>query len=152
MRATPEERRARATEIGARIAAARDAAGYRNATRFAAAIGADRNSVGRWERGEVVPDALFLEAISRVVRVSADYLLRGETPPEWTSTIATWQATPTGSRASAEALAFVRSLPVAGYVPSLRFLDLALVAFEHGLTPTEAAAAARETEIAARPR
>lgn len=136
----------KAAAIGRRIAEARASSGWTNATKFAAAIESDRNSIGRWERGEVVPSALNIEAISRVTRVSADWLLRGEATPEWSAVIDEWQRT--RSRAPADVVAFFRSLPLAGYVPSLRFLDLAFTAWEHGLAAAEVVQIARETETA----
>jgi transcriptional regulator with XRE-family HTH domain len=144
VRPSREERAQRAAEIGARIAQARIGSGWTNVTRFAAKIGTDRNSVGRWERGEVLPDALSIEAVSRVTRRSADWILRGEASPEWAETIEAWRKGATGSRAPDAAVGFIRSLPLAGYIPSLRFLDLVFLAYEHGLTPDQALTMAGE--------
>ena len=141
---TPEEKR-RAIEIGGRIRAARESTGL-NATVFARTAGVDRNSVGRWEKGKSIPEALHLEAIASTARVSIDWLVSGETTPEWTTAIATWRAeTP---RATDDAVLFIRSLPLAGYRPSSTFLDIALLAFEKGLTPQQVVGVARETETA----
>lgn len=137
----------RRKEIGRRIAQAREGSGWTNITKFAAAIGSDRNSVGRWERGESVPEAHNLEAIGRITRHSVDWLLRGEVTPEWTALIDAWRRdTP---RATDAVVGWIRGLPLAGYVPSRRFLDLALTAHEHGLTPEQAVTMAQENVTAA---
>jgi len=139
---SPAARRA----IGARIGAARAAAGYgANASAFARAIGVAPNTVYRWESGEIVPDVWRLESISRVCRVTMDYIVRGEAAPSATEALEAWRATPRGQTASPAALAFLRSVPLAGYVASPAFFDLLLLAYEQGLSPEEAATAARVT-------
>jgi len=144
MRPSRKERDQRAAEIGARITEARESAGWTNKTTFAAKVGTDRNTVGRWEKGESVPDALLLDAVSRITLRSADWILRGEAAPEWSETIEKWRKTPTGSRAPDAALGFIKSLPLGGYTPSMRFLDLVFTAWEHDLKPDEAVQMAAE--------
>jgi len=114
-----EERQPRAAEIGGRIAQARNDSGWTNITRFAAEIGSDRNSVGRWERGEVLPDALSIEAVSRVTGRSADWILRGDPSPGWTAAIEAWRATPTESSSFGAVDRLFSSLPPARRLPAV---------------------------------
>lgn len=138
--------------IGARIHEARIAAGYGdNASEFAREIGMAPNSVYRLEAGKMEPKVPTLERISRVCRVSMDWLVRGETTAGATSALDAWRATPRGASASPGAVAFLRSLPLAGYAATPAFFDLALLAYETGLTvsgeePETIAAAIKATE------
>jgi transcriptional regulator with XRE-family HTH domain len=145
-RMTSEEYLRRAAEIGARIKEARVRAGYTNATLFGAEIGIDRNNIYRWERGGGLPDVLALDAIARVTRTPADWILRGEVTPEWADTIERWRQTANG--VSDKALAFIRSVPLHNYRPSPGALDLLLTAFRYGLSPEQALAAASVNETA----
>ncbi len=139
----PEYEKQRAVEIGARIRLARENAGMSNATKFAKDADVDRNSVGRWEKGVVMPDLLNIETVARLTRVSIGWLISGESSPEWSQMIDEWKKTQ--PRATDAAVSFLRSLPVSGYVPSTTFLDIALLAFEKGLTPGEVMQIGRET-------
>jgi transcriptional regulator with XRE-family HTH domain len=66
--------RAATTSLGARIRAARDAAGMTQAA-LAEASGAAPNTVARIERGEQEPSAQLLGRIAVALGVSADHLL-----------------------------------------------------------------------------
>ena len=103
--------------------------------------------MGRWERGDGLPDALNIEAISRVCGVSADWLLRGVPPSQASEVFARWRASPRGMTASEVALLFLETLPLGSWTPSLVFYDLALLAFEQGLSQEEAVDAARVTAL-----
>jgi transcriptional regulator with XRE-family HTH domain len=133
-----------AEEIGARIRRVRELSGY-NATRFAELIEADRNTVGRWERGAGLPDALNVEAISRVCRVSADWLLRGEASPQVAAVFTAWRSKRTDVDERAQL--FLETLPLRDWIPTPVFYDLALLAYQQGLTQDEAIDAARVTEM-----
>lgn len=138
---TPEARRA----IGQRIAEARAAIGTANASLFADQLGVRPNTVYRWERGELVPSIFTLYRIAQLAGVTMEWLVGGtETPAD--PHLERWIRTPTGQTAPAEALAFLRSLPLRGYVPSDLFWDLALTAWRAGLAPDDASRAARTTE------
>lgn len=143
MENTPEIR----AEIGARIGEAMVAAGYGQnmASAFARAVGVSPNTVYRWCSGAMVPDFWALEAISRVCRVSIDWIVRGEPSASTSEALDQWRKTPRGASATPAAVAFLRSLPLAGYVASPAFFDLALLAYEQGLTAPEAVAAAKLT-------
>jgi transcriptional regulator with XRE-family HTH domain len=145
-RRDPEKTRQAAAALGARIRRVRETSGY-NQTRFAELIEADRNTVGRWERGDGLPDALNIEAISRVCGVSADWLLRGVPPSQAAETFKEWRESPHGRAASQEALLFLETLPLGVWTPSRTFYDLALLAFEQGLSQEEAIDAARVTAM-----
>jgi transcriptional regulator with XRE-family HTH domain len=138
---TPESRKA----IGDRIQRARLSAGYENAAEFARHVGVSPNTIYRWERGDVSPDIFRLESVSRVARVSTDWILRGSRQ-DASGPLETWLDTPRGRSASESAKQWLRELPIGGFVPSPAFFDLALLAFEQGLTPEEAVLAARFTE------
>ena len=134
-------------QVGQRIQRARLGAGYTVAAEFARACGVQPNTVYRWERGDLVPDIFRLEQIATVARVSTDWLLRGDAPSAAPASLEAWRLTPRGQTASSDAMAFLRSLPLGGYEPpSAVFWDLALLAHEQGLTPSDAALAARLTE------
>lgn len=134
------------TAIAERIKSARIAAGYENAAAFARDVGVQANTIYRWESGLIVPDIFRLEAIARVCRVSADWLLRGVCPLQDREILRAWRDTRKGQTASEPAMAFLEALPLEGYTPSFAFYDLALVAFEHGLSPEDAARGSRFTE------
>jgi transcriptional regulator with XRE-family HTH domain len=138
---SPENRRA----IGARIASARLSAGYENASEFARHVGVSPNTIYRWERGEVAPSIWQLESVSRVSRVTTDWILRGSRQ-DASERLDAWLETPRGRSAGEGARAWLRELPIGGFVPSDVFYDLALLAFEQGLSPDEAVVAARFTE------
>jgi transcriptional regulator with XRE-family HTH domain len=146
-RLTQDEERLR-HEIGERIALARANAGYSNASAFARRVGVDRNTLQRWEKGENAPDALNLAAIVATCNVSADWILRGQVAPAAREVLEAWYQTKRGESAPAEARSFLESLPIGGYTASFLFYDIALTAFEHGLSPEAAAAAARVTTTA----
>jgi transcriptional regulator with XRE-family HTH domain len=138
---TPENRKA----IGGRIATARLSAGYENASEFARHVGVSPNTIYRWERGEVAPSIWQLESVSRVARVTTDWVLRGSRE-DASARLDAWLATPRGRSASEAARIWLRELPIGGFVPSDVFYDLALLAFEQGLSADEAVVAARFTE------
>lgn len=131
--------------IGARIRQAREAVGLHNASEFGRRVGVTPTTVYRWERGAVVPDIFNLADIARVTRTTMEWLVTGEERPENTA-LRDWLETETGKSAPPEAVAFLSSLPLLGYRPSSLFYDLALVAWRNGLTPEEAARAAKVTE------
>lgn len=139
---TPEAR----AEIGERIQRARVAAGYTVAAEFARACGVQPNTLYRWERGDIAPDIFRLESIGRAARVSTDWLLRGAPPVAASRVLAAWKASARGASARPAAIAFLEALPLEGYEPSFMFYDLALLAFEQGLSPEAAALAAKFTE------
>jgi transcriptional regulator with XRE-family HTH domain len=145
---TMEDTRGNRAALGERIALARVNAGYTNASKFAVSIGVDRNTLYRWESGAVAPDVFNLESVAAATRVSCDWLLRGAIASSAQEVLSRWYETPRGKSASEGARVFLESLPLHGYVPSFGFFDLALMAYENGLSPTEAAQAARETETA----
>lgn len=141
---TPENRAA----IGERIARARAAAGLTNASAFARDIGVVPNTVYRWEKGELAPDIWSLESIASACRVTTDWLLRGVGAGDVADVLLAWKHTPRGASASAEALTFIESVALPGYVPSPTFYDLLLFAFEQGLRGDEAVRAAKTTTTA----
>lgn len=138
---TPEARK----EIGERIARARLTAGYENAAEFARLVGVQPNTLYRWERGDLVPSIWYLEGVSRIARVSSDWILRGTAEPRL-EILEEWRRTPRGQTATEAQLSFLRALPLEGYTPTLRFYNLALSAIEEGLSPADVALAARVTE------
>lgn len=60
--------------IGSRIAIARKAAGL-NQEELAAAVGVHRQTISRYERGVLVPDANEICAMVSTLNCSADFLL-----------------------------------------------------------------------------
>lgn len=134
--------------VGGRVKAARIGAGYESAADFAKAVGVGSNSVYRWETGRIVPDIFSLGAIARACRVTTDWLIHGEGVHSAVTieALARWRATHRGRGASDDALRFLESLPLDGYTPTHAFYDLALIAFENGLDPKEAASGARFME------
>lgn len=139
---TPEARQA----IGARIREAREACGYANASIFADDIGVRQNTVYRYERGEIVPSIFSLYRVARATGVTMEWLLTGDGIDDLTSDVLdAWLRTPVGQTASGDAVAFLRGLPLRGYVPSPLFYELALTAWRAGLTLDEASRAARTT-------
>ena len=138
---TSENRKA----IGERIATARLSAGYENASEFARHVGVSPNTIYRWERGEVAPSIWQLESVSRIARVTTDWILRGSRQ-DASARLDEWLKTPRGQSAKEPARIWLRELPIGGFVPSDVFYDLALLAFEQGLSPDEAVVAARFTE------
>ena len=102
---------------------------------FARRIGADRTTVGRWEKGIGAPDAVHLRAISDVTGAPADWLLRGFVAPSWRETYDAWVATANPTRA---ARIWLESLPLEGYEPAAVFYSYALTAYQHGLSITKA--------------
>lgn len=146
-RRTVEDSEATRIAVGRRIAEARAASPFAgNASAFARAVGVQPNTVYRWEDGAVVPDIFRLESIARVCRVSSDWLLRGAEDVTAHEALDQWLAGPRGQLAAPGAVRFLRSLPLAGYRPSPQFWDLALIAYESGLSPDDAATAARASD------
>lgn len=134
--------------IGARIQQARLAAGYHVQAQFCRAVGTDPPTLHRWERGQMVPGSAHLYEIAKVSRVSMEWLMDGE--EHASAELLRWLETPKGKAAPPEARSFLAGLPLLGYRPSTLFYDLALVAWEAGLTPDEAARAAKQTARRAR--
>ena len=60
--------------IGSRIALVRKAAGL-SQTELGEKIGANKQTVSRWERGLRAPDGEYLRAITDICGCSADFLL-----------------------------------------------------------------------------
>jgi transcriptional regulator with XRE-family HTH domain len=140
-----EEKTNARTEIGARIARARLAAGFENGADFARACGVVPNTLYRWERGELVPDVFKIDVIARLTGVTLDWLIRGaETTTH--AALRDWRATPRGATAPDPAVRFMESIPLEGYSPTPTFYDLVMIAWEAGLTPGEAFLGARFTE------
>lgn len=140
---TPESRR----QIGARIGQARISAGYENAAEFARQVGVQPNTIYRYESGRIVPDIFTLERLARVARVSMEFILRGPREDHGRSPVLDrWLATPRGSTVRPDAVAFLERLPLNGYTPTPAFYDLALLAYEQGLSPEDASLSARFTE------
>lgn len=139
---TPESRK----EIAERIRRARLSAGYENTSEFARLVGVQPNTIYRAESGLNVPDIFTLEGISRVARVTIDSLIRGQEPSRGHKVLQEWLLTPRGASASEAAIAFLEALPLGGYTPTHGFYDLALFAYEQGLSGEDAALAARFTE------
>lgn len=104
----------------------------------------DINQLHRWARGEAVPSLRALVDIALVAGVSLDWLATGREPNP--TVFADWLETPTGAATTPRERAFLRSLPLHGYQPSLAFYDLALQAFKLGLEPERASALARTTD------
>lgn len=65
------------TELGARIATARELKGL-NQSDLARALGVASQAVWRWEQGRVTPGAARLVEIADVTGVTLDWLLRGD--------------------------------------------------------------------------
>lgn len=63
-----------ADHIGTRLRAVR---GNWTQQEFASRMGTDKNTIGRYERGERVPDAVFLARLRKVSGVSLDWLICG---------------------------------------------------------------------------
>lgn len=61
--------------LGARLRLSRKAMSQGELARR---LGVDKNSVGRYERGERVPDASYLEAFAALTEVSIDWLVTGD--------------------------------------------------------------------------
>jgi transcriptional regulator with XRE-family HTH domain len=139
-----DDKDAFAAAIGARIRESRLAHGM-SQTQLARAIEVERNSITRWETGAGLPDAINVDRLSRAFGVTADWLLRGVDSPQPRVVLEAWRKTPRGQTASEEALRFLESLPLGRWVPSPAFYDLALLAFEQGLTRDDAIEAARVT-------
>lgn len=131
-----------ARELGRRIDDAWQRAGFASrAEMVREASGLEYNAVARWCRGAVEPKLRGIAEIARVCGVSLDWLVFGaETQPDL---FVRWLETPAGASSSGEARAFLRSLPLRGYSPSIAFYDLAHQAWKLGLTPDDAASAAR---------
>jgi transcriptional regulator with XRE-family HTH domain len=138
---TPEAR----TLVGERIREARKACGIATAADLADAVGVRQNTLYRYERGELVPSVWVLYRIARETGVRMEWLVSGDSRPEDTAVLEAWLQTPLGQTAPAEAVAFLRALPLSGYVAGSLFYDLALTAWRAGLTADEAARAARTT-------
>lgn len=132
--------------IAERIQQARLAVGLANQSEFARRIGVVAPTIYRWERDHVAPDIFNLYEIARVCRVSMEWLVSGEGVASGAE-LAAWLDTPRGRGTSPEARAFLAGLPLMGHQPSSLFYDLALVAFESGLTREEAASAAKATMV-----
>src|SRR5262245_37700059 len=66
--------------MGARIRSAREAMSFTQVD-FGKQCGKDDNTVSRWERGDIAPEALTLGRIGRVANVSLDWLVNGKEPP-----------------------------------------------------------------------
>jgi transcriptional regulator with XRE-family HTH domain len=66
--------------LARRIAEARAKAGHENAAEFARIVGVTPNTVYRWEKSEVTPEALMIPAIASACRVTCDWLLTGKQP------------------------------------------------------------------------
>lgn len=131
--------------LGERIARARLAAGYENASAFARRVGVVPNTLYRWESGDLTPDVARLAAVSRLTKVSLDWLVRGvETTTH--AALTDWRETPKGQTASDAAMLFLASMPLEGYSPTRLFYDLALMAFEAGLLAPKASQVARYNE------
>lgn len=130
-------------EIGGRMARARVGSGFANVTKFAQLVGVDRNTVGRWERGENAPDALALDDFARVTRVSIDWIVRGEIA-ESARVVLDAFVRKHGERAE-KARTFLESLRLDGYVPTEQFYELVLIAYERGLEPDDATRVSRVT-------
>jgi transcriptional regulator with XRE-family HTH domain len=65
--------------LGERLRAARVAAGFRSQAALAAALGVERNTVGRAELGIVVPHAETLRKWAQLCGASLDELLADDT-------------------------------------------------------------------------
>lgn len=136
-----------AVELGRRIDDAWERAGFASRAamvRASALDGSEYNKVARWCRGASIPSVQALAKIATACRVSLDWLVFGA---EYSAdTFLRWLETPTGASSSGDARAFLRSLPLHGYVPTLAFYDLAHQAWKLGLTEEDAAQAAKDTE------
>lgn len=69
-------------DVGARI---KEVRGSEDQGEFAATVGVSPGTLGRYERGERLPDAEFLAAIALKRDVSADWLLTGAPPKEFSA-------------------------------------------------------------------
>lgn len=133
-----------AVELGRRIEEAWYRAGYasRKAMFRRADLG-DYNQLSRWCRGERMPTIVSLAKIAVACEVSLDWLVFGsEHEPD---VFLAWLESPSGADATPEARRFLRSMPLHGYRPSTHFYDLALMAWKVGLSPDDAATAAKTT-------
>jgi transcriptional regulator with XRE-family HTH domain len=130
--------------LGTRIQQARLAMGFNNQAEFCRRVGVQAETLYRWERGRVAPDAFNLYEVARLLNVSMEWLVAGEKRAE-NPALAEWLDSPKGRAASPDARAFLASLPIGGYRTAPLFYDLALVAYEAGLSREETVRAAAQT-------
>lgn len=140
-----EDTKATRKAIGDRIRQARIACGMTNASEFGRQTYVTPNTVYRWERGEVAPSIFSLFDIAATCRVSMEWLVGGSERGAG-KVFDAWLETPSGLGASVEAQTFLGSLPMLGYEASLLFYDLALVAWQNGLSREEASRLAKTTQ------
>lgn len=91
----------------------------------------DKQQVYLWARGDALASVDSLVEIARVCGVTLDFLVLGE---EESLALADFLATEDGREAPQKEIAFLRSLPLRGYRPTLDFYRLAHQAWKHGLT------------------
>lgn len=135
--------------IGRRCKQARVDRGFTNAAEFARWIEVDPFSLARIEQGQSEPRGANIVAIAKLTNTTTDYLLRGEEASGAPEAFRAWLVSSARAKAApAESIAFVGAIPVRGYTVNPRFFDLLLTAYERGLSPDEAARAAKTTQLA----
>lgn len=140
-----------AQAIGARIREAQEAAGFHNFSEFCRQIGhVDQRLMRRYLEGESLIGLERLMEIADVCEVSLDWLAFGRDRPP--AGLDEWLSSPLGQQAQIERpdlVRVLRSLPLRGFEPPApSFYDAAYIALRSGLTPEQAAAASRATNLA----
>lgn len=129
--------------IGRRIDEAWKAAGIDSRVELARlAHFKDHNRIHILARGEAEPTLRPLMAIARVCNVTLDWLVSGS--DEGTTSLMSWLERHRDTED--EAIVFMKSAPVRGYVTTDLFWDLVYQAWKHGLTAQEASAGAKATD------
>jgi transcriptional regulator with XRE-family HTH domain len=138
---SPEERSA----FGERLRAARAAAGYASMQAVVdAGVVREYNRYARYERGEAIPRLMEAAKIARGLRVSLEWLASGE--EQIAPSLVEWLEGPAGRAAPAEAVAFLKRVPLHGYQPRVVFWEVVFAAFKAGLDPDQALSAALRAE------
>lgn len=133
--------------VGKRIEFARTRAGWKTAKGFAEHIGRHPLTVRRWEQDRTEPGSEDLHAVAVATGVTADWLMTGREPPgrDPDSALEHFLRSPEGERAHQipGAVDFLRHrVDVRGLDVDAQFYRLALIAYESGARPLEAARAA----------
>jgi transcriptional regulator with XRE-family HTH domain len=68
-------------EVGLRLRAAREAAGFPTARQFAARLRISESRLTKYERGDRYPPLLCLAAIRSITQLSIDFLVTGDFDP-----------------------------------------------------------------------
>lgn len=123
-----------ARSIGARVEAARVAAGFDVLRDFCRAIRTDERLYRRYADGASVPGVEALIRIAEACDVSIDWLVLGR--EEQSPGMLAWLETPLGTSAAQEhpkLVALMRTLPLRGFRPRPGFYDTLFVGLRAGL-------------------